>query len=150
MIHTRNQLVDWIERNVDDRVIANAMQDGEVWLVGAFAPLPTSCNSGWLVKVTTRFHTTHLIAVTESRSRLGRFYWFRAPYVEWANYIGDVSADPLFAGDKPNDCAKFKAQVKELNSIIARNDSTYSPTDRRHADARKADRQSDGERDQDV
>ena len=81
MIHTRNQLIDWIEHNVDDRVIVNAMLDGVVEVLGGFSPLPTSANAGWLVKVVTRNHVVHLIAVAEDRSQLGRLYWFRAPRV---------------------------------------------------------------------
>lgn len=134
MIHTRNQLIEWIEHNVCDRVLISAVCDGTVEVLGGFKPLPTSVNAGWLVKVVTKNRNIHLIAVAEDCKRLGRWYWFRAPYVEWVNWIGDTTTDPLFTGDKPGVYAEFKARDKELDTVIAGCDRAYSPTNRRNAD----------------
>lgn len=78
MIHTRDQLIDWLNQNVTDLILQQALQHGRIEVLGGYyAPLPTSKNSGWLVHLVGPYGHCYLIAVAEDRTQLGRFYWFR-------------------------------------------------------------------------
>lgn len=105
MIHTRSELIDWIKKNVNDRVLTNALNAGDVWLVGGFNPLPASSASGWLVRLRSKTRSYFLaIAIDEV---LGRLRCYRAPYISWETYTGGTN--PLYSGDRPNECVRFKA-----------------------------------------
>lgn len=104
MIHTRGQLIDWIKKNVTDRVLLNALDRGDVWLVGGFDPLPASFAPGWLVRLRSRTRSYFLaVAIDEV---LGRLRCYRAPYVSWETYTG--GSNQLYAGDKPDVCIRFR------------------------------------------
>lgn len=80
MIHTTDQLIDWLNQNIPDRnaVLRRALELGRVEVVGGvFAPLPTSQNNGWIVNLIEPYGTCHLLAIAEDRQRLGRYYWFQ-------------------------------------------------------------------------
>jgi len=104
MIHTRQQLIEWIEENVTDRTLQCAMNRGDLEVLGGFNPLPTSANPGWIIQIKT-VCATYLVAVAHDQSNLGRFYWFNAPHVPWQNWtghkwIGDKGHE-LEKGDRP-------------------------------------------------
>lgn len=104
MIHTRSALIDWIKKNVNDRVLTNALDTGDVWLVGGFNPLPASSAPGWLIRLRSRTRGYFLaIAIDEV---LGRLRCYRAPYISWETYTGGTN--PLYAGDKPDVCIRFR------------------------------------------
>ena len=107
MIHTRSQLLDWIKQHVNDRVLKLAIERGSVEVLGGFEPLPTSANPGWLVQVTSSYGHTYLIAVASDPTTYGE-YWFQAPRVPWANWIGHKSTNPLYQGDHPKLYAGMK------------------------------------------
>lgn len=107
MIHTRAELIDWIRKNVNDRVLTNAIETGSVEVLGGFDPLPTSTNPGWMVKVKSPFGRTHLIAIGFDLNRF-QLYWFRAPNIPWDKWAGVGSESPLYAGDNPTLYAELK------------------------------------------
>jgi len=107
VIHTRQQLIDWLYENVDDCLILLAMNSGDLEVLGGFDPLPASSNPGWLIQVTSGTGRVHYIAIAQRRDQLGRFYWFRAPRVEWSRWMGDVG-DRLAQGDRPELYAELK------------------------------------------
>lgn len=137
MIHTRDQLLDWLSANVGDPVLSKAISDGQVEVLGGFAPLPTSANSGMLVELTTEFGTRYLIAVAEDRKRIGRFYWFRAPFVSWPDWIGDRSVGQLFQGDRPDVYTDYKAERLRL-ARYGGGDSIHPVSNRRYDNIRAA------------
>jgi len=117
MIHTRQQLLSWLGKNIDDVVLQLVLESGDVEVLGGFRPLPTSHNGGWLVVMTYRGNT-HLVAVAEDRKHLGRFYWFRAPYVPWQYWQGNETNNPLFQGDRPDEYRKMRAGDGRFSRIV--------------------------------
>lgn len=116
MLHTRSELIGWIKKNVQDRVLSNAIEQGNVEVLGGFEPLPTSTNPGWIVRVNSPFGATHLIAVAWDVARF-RLYWFRAPRVRWSDWAGHKSDNPLFAGDNPQLYTEWKEHDSRFTRI---------------------------------
>lgn len=100
MIHTRQQLIDWVVAHVADRVLRNAVAGGQVELLGGFNPLPTSTNAGWIVRATSLSKHEYLIAVAVDPDTDAP-YWFQARRIEWDKWIGHTSENPLYQGDNP-------------------------------------------------
>lgn len=113
MIHTRAELIDWIRKNVNDRVLANALNAGNIWLVGGFRPLPASTSAGWIVQLEYR-GKTHLIGIAVAEVT-GEPRWYRAPFIPWAAYTG--GSHPLYAGDRPEECEMRKQERLSFSRI---------------------------------
>jgi hypothetical protein len=129
MIHTREQLIGWIEKHVDDPVLHEALLRGTVEVLGGFDPLPTSKYPGWMVQVISRFNTKYLIAVACADFAL---HWFRAPHIEWDKWNGFKSDNPLFQGDRPKIYEELKMAWEGYDPRfvrIARRSELYPETD---------------------
>lgn len=98
MFYNRQHLFTWLCKNVTDRVLSTALDTGVVELLGGFKPLPTSNKPGWIVRVTSVYNTTYIIAVAVDR---GKPYWFQVQDFSWCHYVGDTASNPLYQGDEP-------------------------------------------------
>ncbi len=119
MIHTRSELIDWIKKNVDDRVLLKALDCGTVECLGGFNPLPTSTNPGWIVRLQSPFGATYLIAVAWDTANF-RLYWFRAPDVPWENWAGNQTENRLYRGDYPELYATYPKLWEDDDTRFAR------------------------------
>lgn len=142
MIHTRSGLIDWIKKNVKDRVLLNAIDQGSVEVLGGFVPLPTSTNPGWMVRIKSPFGGTHLIAVGEDQGTL-QLYWYRAPMIPWGDWIGHGTDNPLYAGDNPVLYSELKNDPRFAR--IARCSGLRSETDGDFSDSGTSPTLADGE-----
>jgi hypothetical protein len=97
MLHTRQELINWIHQNVTDPVIQHLLEWGRVENLGGFDPLPTSKNPGWVVKITSRSGRVWFVAVGVKNYQL---YWFRLKEVDWGNWVGENAKNELYRGDK--------------------------------------------------
>lgn len=113
MIHTRQQLIDWLKSNVSDRVLKTALEAGSIWLVGGFDPLPASASPGWIIQLKCR-GKEYLVGVAVAEVT-GEPRWYRAPFIPWANYAGGSS--PLYAGDRPQECKMRKQERLSLSRV---------------------------------
>ena len=105
-IRTRNDLINWLEKNSYRRAIRRSITEGKVENLGAFQHLPASKNPGWIVRVTSRFGRVWYIAVQLIGT--GGIYLSRIideKDVPWESWIGDDSSNPLYQGD---DIKKYK------------------------------------------
>lgn len=106
-IRTRNDLIGWLENNAPRRAIARAMQEGQVEVYGGFKRIPcTPCRDGWIVRVTSKFDFTWIVAIKPQLWEGYRAY-ILLDDVPWEFWIGDESENKLYRGDKP-------LQYKEL------------------------------------
>ena len=106
MIHHRQQLINFLEQNVTDRVLQNAMNRGRVELLGGFNPLIGSL-PGWVVAITSYWKTTYNIGIIEDVN-IGKLQWFRLTRIPWKNWDGDKSKNKLYQGDNPKKYQKLK------------------------------------------
>lgn len=106
MIHHRQQLINFLEQNVTDRVLQKAMNWGQIEFLGGFNPLFGSL-LGWCVSITSYRGTTYNIGIIEDVN-IGKLRWFRLTKIPWENWDGDRSEDKLYQGDKPEKYRRLK------------------------------------------
>jgi hypothetical protein len=97
MFHSRQHLIQWLIKNVTDKVLNIALTTGEVEVLGGFNPLPTSDSPGFLVRITSVYKSTYIVAVVADH----RPRWFRVKDFSWRHYVGDIASNPLYQGDEP-------------------------------------------------
>jgi len=101
-IRTRNDLINWLEKNAPTPSIKRALQEGSVENLGGFK----SCigkKPGWIVKVTSKFKKIWYISIYYSivcSSGLNSFIRPMNNY-DWKDWIGDKSENKLYLGDNP-------------------------------------------------
>ena len=109
MFHSRQHLIQWLQENLTDRVLQNLLQGGgKLELLGGFSPLPSSSLSGWIVALTS--YTTgrgHYICIGVDEET-GFVRWWQTEEVDWQNWDGDKSKNPLYCGDNPEAYRRWK------------------------------------------
>lgn len=103
-IRIRSDLIHWLESNAPTGAIARAIQEGSIENLGAFERLSrTNPDSGWIVKVTSRFNRVWYVAVRVNLNVKGTFYAsiFRGKSILWEYWCGDRSKNKLYQGDDP-------------------------------------------------
>ena len=101
MIHHRQQLINWVTKNINDPVIQRALEWGRVENCGGFNPLSETSSGilpGWIVAVTSVRNKTYYIAVVLDQYEMR---WHRLKQVPWCHWVGDKSSNPVYQGDKP-------------------------------------------------
>lgn len=109
MIHHRQQLLNFLERNVTDRVLQNALNRGRVEFCGGFNPLIGSL-SGWAFVITSYWGSVYNIGIVEDINT-GKLRWFRLGKIPWGNWGGDRSEDKLYKGDNPGKYQELKNEL---------------------------------------
>jgi len=104
MFHHRQQLINWLFKNVTDRVIKNALESGGVECCGRFDTLPTTNLPGWIVVITGRFKTYNIGIVADNF----KLRWFRIKEIPWQNWIGDIAKSDIYRGDNPEKYQELK------------------------------------------
>lgn len=95
------------------RAIARAMEEGKVEVCGGFSRIPcTPCRDGWIVKVTSIFHKTWIIAIKPQLWEGYRAYIL--PEVPWEFWIGDESENKLYQGDNPDEYKELRDAWKTI------------------------------------
>jgi hypothetical protein len=102
MFHSRQHLISWLQDNLSDRVLQNLLQGGgELELLGGFSPLPGSSNPGWIVSLTSyQTGQAHYICIGVCQ-KTGKIRWWKTKGVEWKNWDGNKTENPLYQGDNP-------------------------------------------------
>lgn len=99
MLHTRQQLITWLEHNITDPILSDALEWGRIINLGGFDPLPTSKNPGWIMKLVSRYGRTFYLAVAVDK-KSWELYWFRLKEVDWTNWVGENATNKLYRGDE--------------------------------------------------
>ena len=110
MIHHRQQLINWLLKNVTDRVIQNVMESGRIENYGGFDPLPTTNLPGWIVAITSGRGRVYNIAIVADTNFTMR--WFRIKDVPWSDWVGDVAKVSVYRGDAPEKYERLKNENK--------------------------------------
>jgi len=113
MIHHRQQLINWLLKNVTDRVILNAIESGRIENYGGFNPLPTTNFPGWVVAVTSVRNKTYNIAIVADINFTMR--WFRIKDVPWSDWVGDTATSKVHQGDNPEKYQELKNASTKTN-----------------------------------
>ena len=104
MIHHKQQLIRFLEQNVTDRVLQNALHRGVVEFLGGFRPLLDDI-PGWVVRLTSYHGMIYNIGIIE---KTGKLYWFRLVDAPWQSWDGDRTKKKLYKGDNPETYQKLK------------------------------------------
>ncbi len=99
MVHNKQQLIKFLEQNIKDRVLQNALCRGRVEFCGGFNPLLDDI-PGWVVKLTSYHGMSYDIGIFEDINT-GYLRWFRVTEIPWQNWDGDRTEDKLYQGDDP-------------------------------------------------
>lgn len=115
-IRTRQDLLDWLANNAPSMSVARAFKvGGSIIVLGAFRPVPNSNWPGWIVLARTRFRD-YYVAVSVRPS--GTLNAYLTDIVDWKDYDGVGSPNPLYAGDRPERAAILKqAQKFEIMGV---------------------------------
>ena len=89
MIFTKEQLLTWMQRNIRDKLLQDALGRGEVIIYGGFSPLPGSKVAGWIIKIGGQF-------ICVSATKPPR--WWRTKEIPWEVYVGRESNNPIVRG----------------------------------------------------
>jgi hypothetical protein len=114
MFHTRAQLINWLENNAPDRIISNAVNQGEIELLGGFHPVAGSSYPGFIVRVYGGLHLQKIYYIGIVISGQFTIRSFRVKEPNWKDWIGYKSNNPLYMGDNYEECEK-----KYQKAIIA-------------------------------
>lgn len=120
MIHTREQLVTLLVarlRSAGRRSVVRAIEEGSFEVLGGFDPIPSSTNSGWIVKVTSKHGKVWYVACV---AYSGTMYSVRlVKHVLWENWVGEGVGRSLLGGDRPTTYAAFKRKGKHEGDEVA-------------------------------
>ena len=109
MIHHRQQLINWLIKNVTDRVIQQALESGRIENYGGFNSLSGSL-PGFVVAITSARETTYNVAIVVDNFEMR---WFRLKEIPWWDWVGDKSNSSVYQGDRPKVYKVLKWGVKE-------------------------------------
>ena len=102
MFHSRQHLITWLQDNLTDRVLRNLLEGGgKLELLGGFQPLPGSSLglAGWIVALTSyRTGQCYYVCIGINEDT-GQPRWWRTDQVDWRNWDGGESENPLYCGD---------------------------------------------------
>lgn len=96
MIHNRQHLIQWVTKNISDKVIQQAIESGRIENLGGFNPLSGS-NPGFVVSITSVRNKIYYIGVVLDQYQIR---WFRLKQIPWWNWVGDKSKSSLYQGDR--------------------------------------------------
>jgi hypothetical protein len=102
-LHTRDDLLSFIEDRVNRRGMVRALTNGDVEVLGGFSSIPPRNLPGWIVKADTGLRAYHL-AVTVEQGGVHRV-WNLVGGVPWESWVGDNEAfknNRLTTGDHPD------------------------------------------------
>ena len=100
-IRNRNDLIGWLESHAPRLGIARAMQEGQVENLGAFRCILSKRDSGWIIKVTSRFNRVWYVAIQLNYSSHEKMTARVINCVPWEYWIGQDVENKLYRGDKP-------------------------------------------------
>jgi len=110
-IRTRNNLLEWLERNAPYPCIKRALLEGKVEVLGGFKQVPPSVRPGWIVKITSKFNRIWYVAVKIQPQEKYKTYVLEK--VPWKFWIGDESNNPLYQGDLSEKYKRLKNKELE-------------------------------------
>lgn len=121
MIHfiTREDLLQWLERNCTRKAVVRALQEGLVEHLGAFTKLGPGGNPGWIVQVTSAISPVRAwdVEVVAEGKRYGIFIWdlyyrvaIDTPWEYWdgKGYPEYRAVNSLWDGDDPEKYARLR------------------------------------------
>jgi len=109
MFHHRQELTNWLSKNVTDRVIQQALESGQVENFGGFNLLTDSL-PGFVVAITSVRNTTYNVAIVVDGFQVR---WFRLKKIPWWNWVGDTAKSLVYQGDRPRVYRVLKWGIKK-------------------------------------
>ncbi|KKN71268.1 hypothetical protein LCGC14_0423110 [marine sediment metagenome] len=116
ILHTRTQLMNWLEENAPTASIRRAVGQGSVEFLGWFSTLPGSNFSGWVIIVRSTITTLvwHVVVRLSPLTNVSYCVWVLDEDPPWQHYNSGNSANPFMQGDNPEQYRQnrenFKAQ----------------------------------------
>ena len=103
ILHTRTQLIKWLEENAPTASIRRAVGEGSVEFLGWFRVLQGSMDSGQVTKViSTITDIVWYVVVKKWRGQPGRYHaWILDGDPPWAFWNQIDSVNPFMQGDNP-------------------------------------------------
>jgi len=123
MIHflSREDLLQWLEKNCTRKAVVRALQEGLVEHLGAFTKLGPNGKPGWIVQVTSAVSPVRAwdIEIIPERKRCGVFIRVATdtPWEYWDGIQGfdEIASEepmPLYDGDNPDKYWELKNERK--------------------------------------
>jgi len=110
-IHTRDDLISFIEDSINRRGMLRAFTNGDVEVLGGFKSIPPRNLPGWIVEARhTVGYAKYHVAVTVETGGIHRI-WNLVTGVPWDQWIGDNEAyqnNQLMTGDHPDRYKEYK------------------------------------------
>ena len=96
---TREDLLQWLERNCTRKAVVRALQEGTVEHLGAFTKLGPNSEPGWIVQVESDTGRVWNVEVIAWRQRYAIFISKLLP--PWEYWNGGLLDRKIFDGDNP-------------------------------------------------
>ena len=117
ILHTRTQLMNWLEENAPTASIRRAVGEGSVEFLGWFEKIPGSIHPGWIVKViSTITGIVWNVVVRSIRHTTDYCAWVFDTCVPWQHYNSGNSANPFMQGDNPGQYLELRNEAIKNNS----------------------------------
>ena len=99
-IRTKDNLIKWLVDNCPRRAVVRSILQHGVECLGGFSVIPPSTRSGWIVRTTSSFGKTWIVAILvyDSPPKYGIRILKDIP---WQYYIGDIAEQEIYKGDNP-------------------------------------------------
>lgn len=103
-IRTRRDLIAAVESAVKLRTQRYAFVEGRVEVLGGFSELPPGPGPGWIVRLTSKYGRTWLLALIPMIRRPIMLHLSEVPWEHWVGPTGN----PLYDGDNPDEYERLK------------------------------------------
>lgn len=100
-IHTRDNLIEWLEDNAPYKGIRRALVYGTNENLGGFKNIPPGCVGGWIVRIRSKHNREWIVAVGENIKGKYISYILIGTPIPWESWEGNKSSNPLYRGDNP-------------------------------------------------
>lgn len=128
IIHTRNDLLDFVTRAVKRRSIQRALSEGTVEVLGGFIRIPPLGLPGWCLRARSPITDDwYEIGITVEAGNIYRV-WNLTPNggIPWGQWIGDHVTDRgniLVEGDRPDMCRERMNNARIYTTTTSKEDS---------------------------
>lgn len=116
---TREDLLQWLERNCTRKAVVRALQEGTVEHLGAFTKLGPNSNPGWIVKIISEIGRAWSVEIVAEKKRYSIYINAGLSRIPWEYWDGGLLDRKIFDGDNPEKYARLRderrAEITKTN-----------------------------------
>jgi len=129
MIRTVDNLIEWLENNLDNPIYLWSLENDKVEVLGFFLFYPHKDPFGtYVVKLTSKHCNIHCLAIVP-RDHDSTYVCHLISKPQWRFWNPEDSRNPLYAGDNPEKYKELRDAAQKLHKA-KKDTGTDTPSDR--------------------